>query len=116
MALQKTRKKKIEELIKWYQKQVDDIFTYASQPLPIFAEVKDKDDLVIMTAEQQVYEFIDVRKKALGNANYMLNIINELENELLDPNYKKGGEEEEKNKEEPKKINRAKKLAQQQNT
>ncbi len=93
--LQATRREAIEDLIAKYKKQVDDIFHQASQPLPKFSDCKDEETGEIkVTSEQQVYAFIDVRKKALNNANDMLLIINELETEINDPNYKRPSEEE----------------------
>lgn len=90
--LQETRKKEIPDLIKKYNKLVDNIFDAVSKPLPEFVDFE-KDGEVLKTAEQQMYLFIDVRNKALDNANNILKKINELENELNDPDYYKKQEE-----------------------
>jgi len=84
--LQETREKKIPELIKKYEKLVDNIFKAVGEPLPNFSNKFDEaTGVVIVTNEQQLFNFIDARKSALSTANYMLNKINELELELYNP-------------------------------
>lgn len=83
--LQETREKKIPELIKKYEKLVDNIFNAVGEPIPKFQDKANSEDVVIITSEQQLFNFIDVRKSALSTANYMLNKINELELELHNP-------------------------------
>lgn len=90
--LQETRKREIPDLIKKYNKLVENVFDAVSKPLPNFKDFE-KDGEVIKTAEQQMYSFIDVRNKALDNVNDILKKINELENELNDPDYYKKQEE-----------------------
>ncbi|MCP1996659.1 hypothetical protein [Flavobacterium sp. HSC-61S13] len=86
--LQEIRKATIPDLIKKYQKLVDDIFKAAGAPLPVFSNILDKDtDETISTAEQQLYAFIGVRDTALNTANSILIKINELQRELYDPTF-----------------------------
>ncbi|WP_430611484.1 hypothetical protein [Flavobacterium sp. JP2137] len=87
-ALQEIRKATIPDLIKKYQKLVDDIFKAAGAPLPTFLNVEDKETgEVKYTSEQQLYDFIDVRNSALSTANNILIKINELQRELYDPTF-----------------------------
>jgi len=86
--LQESRRKSIPDLVAKYQKLVDMIFDVASKPLPIFKDFKkegDEGDAVLITAEQQMFSFINVRDRALDNANNMMQKINMLEMELNNP-------------------------------
>lgn len=82
--LQKTRKEKIPSLIEKYQSLVDKIFQLVAQELPDFNNVE-KEGVIISTAEQQKFFFIDERNKALDNANSIMFKINRLEIELFAP-------------------------------
>lgn len=86
--LQETRKTEIPELIQKYKKLVDNIYEAVTKPYPKFKDFE-KDGEIISTAEQQMYSFIGARNRALDNANDILEKINELENELHDPDYYK---------------------------
>jgi hypothetical protein len=86
--LQESRRKSIPDLVEKYQKLVDEIFAAVTAPLPRFKDItKDSDDgdAVIITAEQQMFAFINVRDRALDNANKMMEKINMLEMELYAP-------------------------------
>lgn len=91
--LQEIRREEIPNLIKKYQKIVDEIFETVGKPLPSFQNIT-KDDEIIVTAEMQLYEFLRVRKAALDHADSILIKVNELQRELLDPEYGKAKEEE----------------------
>lgn len=82
--LQKSRKEKIPALIEKYQSLVDKIFQLVSQELPDFSDVE-KEGVIISTAEQQKFFFIDERNKALDNANSIMFKINRLEIEMFAP-------------------------------
>lgn len=86
--LQESRRKSIPYLVSKYQKLVDEIYDAVTKPLPVFIdktiEVEGRDS-VIITAEQQMFSFINVRNNALDNANSMLLKINMLEMELNAP-------------------------------
>jgi hypothetical protein len=83
--LQESRKKSIPDLVLKYKKLVNETFDAVTKPLPTFEDrINDKDE-VIATAEQQLFSFIDIRNKALDNANNMLAKVNELEIELHAP-------------------------------
>lgn len=92
--LQKTRKEKIPNLINKYQTLVDKIFDLVGQELPPFTDVI-KEGVVLSTAEQQKFFFIDERNKALDNANSMMFKINRLEIELYSPELLNEEKEEE---------------------
>jgi len=77
-SLQKSRKEKIPELINKYQSLVDKIFVLVAQDLPDFQNIE-KEGVIISTAEQQKFFFIEERNKALNNANSMMFQINRLE-------------------------------------
>lgn len=87
--LQETRKKEIPETIAKYKTLVDGIFKEVAKEFPVFKEisVKDNDGDVIksVTAEEQLYNFMLMREKAIDHADRMLNKINELELELNAP-------------------------------
>jgi len=92
--LQEKRRESIPNLIEKYQKLIDNIFDSVSKELPAFVDILDKDtEEVTVSSEQQLYAFINVRKQALSNANEMMQTINDLERELIDPNYKKSTNE-----------------------
>jgi hypothetical protein len=86
--LQESRRKSIPDLVEKYQKLVDMIFDAASKPLPNFKDIKkegDDGEAVLITGEQQMFSFINVRDRALDNANNMMQKINMLEMELNSP-------------------------------
>lgn len=86
--LQESRKKSIPVLVEKYQKLIDKIFDVVTQELPGFNDVtKDVEggDPITITAEQQMFSFINVRNRALDNANDMMLKINLLEMELNAP-------------------------------
>lgn len=86
--LQKSRKEKIPELVDKYQKLVNEIFEAVTKPLPVFKDVSidnDGKEATVITAEQQMFAFINVRNQALDSANNMLLKINNLEMELYAP-------------------------------
>ncbi|MBC7845559.1 MAG: hypothetical protein H7Y10_03605 [Flavobacterium sp.] len=83
--LQESRKKAIPGLVEKYQKLVDDTFKAVTKELPVFQDRENKEGEVIATSEQQLFMFIDIRNKALDNANNMLLKINQLEIELYAP-------------------------------
>lgn len=83
--LQESRKKSIPDLVNKYQKLVDETFDAVTKPLPSFNNVINEEGEVLMTAEQQLFSFIDIRNKALDNANSMLSKVNQLEMELNNP-------------------------------
>jgi len=86
--LQESRRKSIPELVDKYQTLVNQIFTAVTAPLPDFKEVKkegENGDSLVVTAEQQMFAFINVRDRALDNANKMMEKINMLEMELNAP-------------------------------
>lgn len=91
--LQTTRKESIKELIKKYKKLVDDTYAACTKELPTFVDIKNKDDEVTATAEEQLFKFINVRDKALDNADKILFKINNLEIELYAPELLKSDEE-----------------------
>jgi len=95
--LQEIRKKKIPDVIKKYEKLIEDIFAAVSKPFPTFENFTNSDGEVTQTSEQQMYAFISVRKSAVDNADRMLLQINELERELYDPTFhdKKENDEDE---------------------
>jgi tRNA(Glu) U13 pseudouridine synthase TruD len=88
--LQESRKKSIPDLVAKYQKLVDEIFAAVTAPLPGFKDITkegEEGDAVIITAEQQMFAFINVRDRALDNANKMMEKINMLEMELYAPEW-----------------------------
>lgn len=89
LKLQESRKKSIPELVDKYKKLVENIFEAVTQPLPAFRDIQRGDeedgDTIMITAEQQMFAFINVRNNALDNANNMLIKINMLEMELNAP-------------------------------
>jgi len=103
--LQDSRRKSIPDLVAKYQKLVDDTFDAVTKPLPVFKDVKNEDGEITATAEMQMFAFIDIRNKALDNANRMLVKVNELEIELNAPELfesnLKAKEAEETNTPEP---------------
>jgi hypothetical protein len=107
--LQESRKKSIPDLVAKYQKLVDETFSAVTKPLPIFSNVENKDGEIISTAEEQLFSFINIRNKALDNANAMLAKVNALEIELNEPELfesdLKAKEIEENNTPEPIKKN-----------
>jgi len=113
--LQESRKKAIPGLVEKYQKLVDDTFDAVTKPLPTFSDRENKDGEITATAEQQLFMFIDIRNKALDNANNMLLKINQLEIELHAPELfesdMKAKEAEDNNTPEPVKRSWTKKKA-----
>lgn len=113
--LQDSRRKSIPELVDKYQKLVDETFTAVTAPLPVFKDVVNEDGEITATAEMQMFAFIDIRNKALDNANRMLVKVNELEIELNAPELfesnLKAKEAEENNTPEPAKRSWTKKKA-----
>ncbi len=95
--LQKTRKEKIHDVIERYSLLIDKIFKEVSEELPKFKDRANKDGEVVITAEEQKYEYIALRQRALKNADDMLHSINSLELELYEPEQliKKEEEKEE---------------------
>lgn len=89
LKLQESRKKSIPELVDKYQKLVDNIFDAVTKDLPAFRDIQRNEeedgDTIMITAEQQMFAFINVRNNALDNANNMLIKINMLEMELNAP-------------------------------
>lgn len=112
--LQDSRRKSIPDLVAKYQKLVDDTFEAVTKPLPEFKD-REKDGEITATAEMQMFAFIDIRNKALDNANNMLQKINQLEIELNAPELfessLKAKEAEETNTPEPAKRSWTKKKA-----
>jgi hypothetical protein len=108
--LQEIRKKTIPNLIEKYQKLINEIFDAASEKLPDFNDVVNSEtNEVSVTAEMQLFSFIQTRKMALDNADLILLKVNELERELIDPNYKPESEEETLEKTDVKKPHPSKK-------
>lgn len=83
--LQETRKKRIHDVIERYNLLIDKIFKEVSEELPKFKDRVNKDGEVLKTAEEQKYEYITLRQRALKNADDMLHSINSLELELYEP-------------------------------
>lgn len=86
--LQETRRKEIPETIKKYKSLIDGIFEEVAKPFPVFKdrEIKKEDEVVsCISAEEQLYNFMLMREKAIDHADRMLNKINELELELNAP-------------------------------
>jgi len=112
--LQESRQKSIPELVENYKKLVNETFEAVTKPLPVFTNIE-KDGEVIATAEQQMFAFIDIRNKALDNADRMLQKVNNLEIELNAPELFKSDlkakESEENNTPEPPKRSWTKKKA-----
>jgi len=113
--LQDSRRKSIPDLVAKYQKLVDDTFDAVTKELPLFEDRENKDGEITATAEMQMFAFIDIRNKALDNANNMLQKINQLEIELHAPELfesnLKSKEAEENNTPEPAKRSWTKKKA-----
>lgn len=113
--LQDSRRKSIPVLVDKYQKLVDDTFEAVTKPLPEFKDRENKEGEITATAEMQMFAFIDIRNKALDNANNMLQKINQLEIELNAPELfesnLKTKEAEENNTPEPAKRSWTKKKA-----
>lgn len=107
--LQETRKKSITELVAKYKKLVDDTYDACSKELPVFLPLKNKDEEIVASAEEQLFTFIDVRNKALDNADRILFKINRLEIELNNPEMLEN--EKDENEEEGKPTNWTKKKA-----
>lgn len=83
--LQKTRKERIHDVIERYTLLIDKIFKEVSTELPKFKDRVNKEGEVLKTAEEQKYEYISLRQRALQNADTMLHSINSLELELYEP-------------------------------
>ncbi|MFH6944625.1 hypothetical protein [Flavobacterium sp. FlaQc-50] len=86
--LQASRRKSIPDLVAKYQKLVDLIFDAVAKPLPVFVDKQldnEGNEKTIITAEQQMFSFINVRNHALDNADAMMIKINMLEMELNAP-------------------------------
>jgi hypothetical protein len=109
--LQEIRRGTIPGLIQKYQSLVDKIFKLVDQPLPDFTDIKNKDEEIVSTAEQQKFFFINERDKALDNANSIMHKINKLEIELYAPELLNKKEEESEERESPGKKNWTKKKA-----
>jgi hypothetical protein len=109
--LQETRRKSITELVEKYKKLVDNTYEAVSKPLPDFEEIRNKEDEIIATSEMQLFQFIDIRNKALDNANQILFKINTLEIELNNPEILDEKKEEEDETAGDKKTNWTKKKA-----
>lgn len=86
--LQETRRKEIPETINKYKTLIDGIFEEVAKPFPVFKDIEiKKDDEVVsrISAEEQLYNFMLMREKAIDHADRMLNKINELELEKNAP-------------------------------
>lgn len=86
--LQKIREAEIPNTIAKYKTLIDAIFTEVAKPFPPFTDINiKKDDEVVssISAEEQLYNFMLMREKAVDHADRMLNKINELELELYAP-------------------------------
>lgn len=83
--LQESREKSIPVLVQKFQKLVDETFEAVTQPLPSFEDVTNSDGDVVRTSEEILFHYIDVRNKALDNANSIMEKINKLEIELNAP-------------------------------
>lgn len=115
-ALQKSREKSIPDLVDKYQKLVNETYTAVTKPLPDFTDIINEKQEIIATAEMQLFSFIDIRNKALDNADMMLKKINRLEIELYNPELLselKTSESGEDVKEEGPRKNWTKKVAEQ---
>lgn len=116
--LQKIRKDEINNVIAKYKTLFDAIIKQVSTEVPTFKniEVKDKEGEVLNTvsAEEQMYNFMLMREKAVDHADRMLNKINLLEIELNAPDLfvaMKTPEESEKSTPAANKKNWTKKTA-----
>lgn len=87
--LQATRKNEIPQTIEKYKTLIDGIFKEVSKDFPVFKDIHVKNDdgdtVTIKTAEEQLYDFMLMREKAIDHADRMLNKINQLELELNSP-------------------------------
>lgn len=91
--LQDSRKKEIPNLVAKYQGLVDGILTICAQDIPKFNDIVvkkegkdgDQEDFMAISAEQQQFAFIEIRNKAIDNANQISVKINLLEIELHAP-------------------------------
>lgn len=119
--LQETREKEIPQIIDKYKSLIDGIFEQVSKPFPTFRDISKKDEndesYVVISAEEQQYNFMLMREKAIDHADRMLNKINELELEKNAPEIFKALKnenlvEEVKKSEPARKRNIAKEMAQ----
>jgi len=95
-SLQKTREEKIPEIVDKLTMLIDKTLITVSNDFPVFKDAVDPEtNEITVTAEQQLYRFMNVTKEAVSNANIMLQQVNELERELYDPNFSKEEKEEE---------------------
>lgn len=89
IRLQKIREEEIPVTIEKYKSLIDGIFQEVSKPFPTFKDInitnEDNEIVKITTAEEQLYEFMKMREKAIDHADRMLNKINTLELELNNP-------------------------------
>lgn len=87
--LQEIRRKEIPTTIEKYKKLVDGIFIEVAKEFPKFKDISVKDDdgdiVKNTTAEEQLYNYMLMREKAIDHADRMLNKINQLELELNAP-------------------------------
>lgn len=89
--LQKSRKDEIPKIINKYQSLIDGILKEVAKAFPTFKDISIKDgddeDTIIrhITAEEQLYNFMVMRERAIDHADKMSIKINELELELNAP-------------------------------
>lgn len=88
--LQAIREKEIPNIISKYKTLIDNIMDEVSKPFPEFRNVERKDTdtdetVIASTPEEQLYNYILMREKAVDHTDRMLNKINMLEIELYAP-------------------------------
>lgn len=86
--LQESREKEIPNIIEKYKKLADQILTQVSSTVPTFKEInlKDGEDIIkTISAEEQLYNFMLMREKAVDHADRLYNKINNLELEKNSP-------------------------------
>lgn len=86
--LQVTREKEIPNIISKYKTLADKILTQVSSDVPTFKDINIEVDEVSVkniSAEEQLYNFMLMREKAVDHADRLFNKVNNLELELNSP-------------------------------
>lgn len=86
--LQESREKEIPNIIEKYKKLAEQILTQVSSPVPEFKDINLKegeDTIKNISAEEQLYNFMLMRERAVDHADRLYNKINNLELEKNSP-------------------------------
>jgi len=86
--LQETRENEIPNIIEKYKNLGEAVLTQVSSPIPEFKDitVKDGEDIIkSITGEEQLYNFILMREKAVDHVDRLYTKVNNLELELNSP-------------------------------